>query len=99
MGRAFGSDAIYTTDGGNTSLWAHWLLPSTRPRSYLNILELGMLGTGIPSALGAKLASPEREVVCGNGGGRKNRECGPCGFTTRAIRSPHWPSPPDARSG
>ncbi|MBW2446563.1 MAG: hypothetical protein JRG83_11615 [Deltaproteobacteria bacterium] len=99
MGRAFGSDAIYTTDGGITSLWAHWLLPSTRPRSYLNILELGMLGTGIPSALGAKLASPEREVVCGNGGGRKNRECGPCGFTTRAIRSPHWPSPPDARSG
>jgi acetolactate synthase-1/2/3 large subunit len=69
VGDIFGSDAIYATDGGNTSLWAHWLLPSTRPRSYLNILELGMLGTGIPSALGAKLANPDREVVCTTGDG------------------------------
>src|SRR5215469_14989223 len=45
IGRVFGGDAIYVTDGGNTSLWSHWFLPATRPRSYLNILELGMLGT------------------------------------------------------
>jgi acetolactate synthase-1/2/3 large subunit len=32
-------------------------------------MELGMLGTGIPSAIGAKLASPEREVVCVTGDG------------------------------
>jgi acetolactate synthase-1/2/3 large subunit len=69
IGRAFGSDAIYAADGGNTSLWAHALLPATRPRSYLNILELGMLGTGIPSAIGAKLGNPEREVVCVTGDG------------------------------
>ncbi|MCP3982913.1 MAG: thiamine pyrophosphate-binding protein [bacterium] len=69
VGEVFGTDAIYATDGGNTSLWAHWLLPSTRPRSYLNILELGMLGTGIPSAFGAKLANPDREVVCTTGDG------------------------------
>jgi len=56
-------------DGGNTSLWANLFLPPTRPRSYLNILELGMLGTGIPSALGAKLGSPERDVVCVTGDG------------------------------
>ena len=69
IGRAFGRDAIYATDGGNTSLWAHWYLPPTRPRSYLNILELGMLGTGIPSAIGAKLGSPDRDVVCVTGDG------------------------------
>jgi acetolactate synthase-1/2/3 large subunit len=69
IGDVFGREAIYVTDGGNTSLWAHWLLPPTRPRSYLNILELGMLGTGIPSALGAKLANPDREVVCTTGDG------------------------------
>ncbi|MDJ0847111.1 MAG: thiamine pyrophosphate-binding protein [Myxococcota bacterium] len=69
VGRAFGRDAVYVADGGNTSLWAHWYLPSTRPRSYLNILELGMLGTGIPSAIGAKLASPERDVLCVTGDG------------------------------
>lgn len=69
IGRAFGRDAIYVTDGGNTSLWAYWFLPPTGPRSYLNILELGMLGTGVPSAIGAKLGSPDREVVCVTGDG------------------------------
>jgi acetolactate synthase I/II/III large subunit len=69
IGRLFGGDAIYVTDGGNTSLWSHWFLPATRPRSYLNILELGMLGTGIPSAIGAKLGNPDREVVCVSGDG------------------------------
>ena len=69
IGRAFGRDAIYATDGGFTSLWAYWFLPPTRPRSYLSILELGMLGTGIPSALGAKLGTPGRDVVCVTGDG------------------------------
>jgi acetolactate synthase-1/2/3 large subunit len=69
IGRAFGKDAIYVSDGGFTSLWAYWFLPPTRPRSYLSILELGMLGTGVPSALGAKLGNPDREVVCVTGDG------------------------------
>ena len=69
IGAVFGKDAVYTADGGNTSLWAHSCLPSTRPRSYHNILELGMLGTGIPSAIGAKLGAPDREVVCVTGDG------------------------------
>ncbi len=69
IGTVFGKDAVYTADGGNTSLWAHSCLPSTRPRSYHNILELGMLGTGIPSAIGAKLGAPDRDVVCVTGDG------------------------------
>ena len=58
IGAVFGSEGIYTVDGGNTSLWAYSYLPPTLPRSYSSILELGMLGTGIPSAIGAKLGSP-----------------------------------------
>jgi acetolactate synthase-1/2/3 large subunit len=69
IGKNFGADSIYVADGGNTSLWSLWYLPSTRPRSYLNILELGMLGTGIPSAIGAKLGNPSRDVVCVSGDG------------------------------
>jgi len=69
VGRVFGRDAVYVTDGGNTSLWSHWFLPPTQPRSYLSILELGMLGTGIPSALGAALGQPGRDVVCVTGDG------------------------------
>jgi acetolactate synthase-1/2/3 large subunit len=69
VGRAFGSESVYVADGGMTSLWAHWFAPSTRPRSYHSILELGMLGTGIPSAIGAKLAAPDRDIVCLTGDG------------------------------
>ncbi len=69
IGARFGRDAVYTVDGGNTSLWAYATLPPTRPRSYHSILELGMLGTGIPSAIGAKLGAPDREVVCVTGDG------------------------------
>ncbi len=69
VGRTFGREAIYTADGGFTSLWAHFMLPPTNARSYLNILELGMLGIGIPSAIGAKLGNPDREVVCVTGDG------------------------------
>jgi acetolactate synthase-1/2/3 large subunit len=75
IGRAFGREAIYVADGGFTSLWAHFMLPPTRARSYLNILELGMLGIGIPSAIGAKLGSPEREVVCVSGDGAAGFHC------------------------
>lgn len=69
IGAVFGPDAVYTADGGNTNLWAYALLPQTRPRSYHSILELGMLGTGIPQAIGAKLGEPEREIVCVTGDG------------------------------
>ena len=75
VGRSFGREAIYVADGGFTSLWAHFMLPPTRARSYLNILELGMLGIGIPSSIGAKLGSPEREVVCVSGDGAAGFHC------------------------
>ncbi|HXQ10296.1 MAG TPA: thiamine pyrophosphate-binding protein [Caulobacteraceae bacterium] len=75
VGRTFGREAIYAADGGFTSLWAHFMLPPTRARSYLNILELGMLGIGIPSAIGAKLGNPDRDVVCVTGDGAAGFHC------------------------
>lgn len=69
VGSVCGREAIYVADGGFTSLWAHFRLPPTRARSYLNILEMGMLGTGIPSAVGAKLGNPDRDVICVTGDG------------------------------
>ena len=69
VGAVFGRDAVYCTDGGMTSLWAGLALPSTKPNSFHGILEFGMLGTGIPSAIGSKLGDPSREVVCVTGDG------------------------------
>jgi acetolactate synthase-1/2/3 large subunit len=65
----FGRDAVYHVDGGMTSLWAALALPQTRPNSYHGIMEFGMLGTGIPAAVGSKLGAPQREVVCITGDG------------------------------
>jgi len=69
VGGVFGPAAVYVVDGGNTALWAYAFLPPTGPRSYHSILELGMLGTGIPSGIGAKLGAPKRDVVCITGDG------------------------------
>jgi acetolactate synthase-1/2/3 large subunit len=69
IGAVFGGDAVYMVDGGNTALWAYTFLPSTRPRSFHCSLELGMLGTSIPMAVGAKLGAPDRDVVCVTGDG------------------------------
>lgn len=69
VGAMFGRDAVYCTDGGMTSLWAGLALPSTQPNSYHGILEFGMLGSGIPAAIGSKLGAPSREVVCVTGDG------------------------------
>ncbi len=69
VGAEFGGDAVYCVDGGMTSLWSSIALPSTRPSSFHGILELGMLGVGIPASVGAKLGDPSREVVCVTGDG------------------------------
>jgi acetolactate synthase-1/2/3 large subunit len=69
IGATFGRDAVYCVDGGMTSLWAIMALPSTRPSSFHGILELGMLGVGIPAAIGSKLGAPSRDVVCVTGDG------------------------------
>jgi len=69
IGGVFGRDAVYCADGGMTSLWAALALPSTRPSSFHSIMELGMLGVGIPACIGAKLGDPAREVVCVTGDG------------------------------
>ena len=39
------------------------------PRSFLYSVKMGYLGTGVPFAIGAKLAAPERVVYCITGDG------------------------------
>jgi acetolactate synthase-1/2/3 large subunit len=65
----FPRDAISIVDGGNTAVWAHYLNRVYEPRTFLWAADSGHLGTGLPYAIGAKLARPERMVyaVCGDG--------------------------------
>jgi acetolactate synthase-1/2/3 large subunit len=56
-------------DGGNTSLWTASYNPILAPRSYLYTAKFGHLGTGLPYAIGAKLAAPDRPVYLISGDG------------------------------
>lgn len=58
----FPREAVMVMDGGNTCLWCVHLHPVLEPRSFLWTSEFGHLGTGLPYAIGAKLAQPHRTV-------------------------------------
>jgi acetolactate synthase-1/2/3 large subunit len=62
-------DAIIAIDGGDTGLWAHMAFTHRRPRSLLWTGHYGHLGTGLPYAIGAKLANPDRPAVLFSGDG------------------------------
>ena len=65
----FPPDAITVMDGGNTSLWTATFNPILTPRSYLYTAKFGHLGTGLPYAIGAKFAAPDRPVYLISGDG------------------------------
>lgn len=62
-------DAVVAVDGGNTTLWAVALNPVYEPDSFLYSVKMGYLGTGLPFAIGAKLAAPDRCVYLVSGDG------------------------------
>lgn len=65
----FPRDAIFAMDGGNTSLWCTNYNPIFAPRSYVYTAKFGHLGAGLPYALGAQLAAPNKPVYLISGDG------------------------------
>lgn len=65
----FGEEAILVMDGGNIGLWGAMGTRVYRPRSFLWAGGSGHLGTGLPFALGAKMAAPDRPVYVLHGDG------------------------------
>ena len=63
-------NTIITTDVGQNQMWAMHHLKITRPRQFISSGSLGTMGFGLPSALGAKVACPEKKVmtITGDGG-------------------------------
>jgi len=62
-------DAIVTTGVGQHQMWACQFWTYTEPRTWVSSNGLGTMGYGVPSAIGAKLAAPDREVVAFDGDG------------------------------
>ncbi|MBE9170771.1 biosynthetic-type acetolactate synthase large subunit [Pleurocapsales cyanobacterium LEGE 06147] len=58
--------AYYTTDVGQHQMWAAQFL-HTGPRRWISSAGLGTMGYGVPAAMGAKVALPDREVICISG--------------------------------
>ncbi len=63
------SDAVVTADAGGFRLWTLVAFPASGPSSYVNPGSWATMGTGLPSAIGAALANPDRDVVALTGDG------------------------------
>ena len=63
-------DAVFVAGVTNIGYWANLAYRVTRPRTFITSSYFATLGYSFPTALGAKLAAPDRPVVCvvGDGG-------------------------------
>ncbi|MCB1961487.1 MAG: acetolactate synthase large subunit [Rhodocyclaceae bacterium] len=69
VANALNDEAVITTDVGQHQMWVAQAYPFRRPRQWLTSGGLGTMGFGLPAAIGAALAAPERTVVCFSGDG------------------------------
>lgn len=65
----FSGDAALVVDGGDIALFANILLDAFSPGSLIWVGAFGHLGVGIPYAIAAKLANPQRRVAVLTGDG------------------------------
>jgi acetolactate synthase I/II/III large subunit len=66
---ATGGDAIVTSDVGQHQMWTAQYFHFREPRRWINSGGLGTMGFGLPAAMGAKVACPDRTVICIAGDG------------------------------
>ncbi|MFP3163281.1 MAG: acetolactate synthase large subunit [Acidianus hospitalis] len=62
-------DAIVTTGVGQHQMWAEVFWEVLEPRTFLSSTGMGTMGFGLPAAMGAKVARPDKVVVDLDGDG------------------------------
>lgn len=68
--RLSAGEAIVTTDVGQHQMWTAQLVRFNEPRLWINSGGLGAMGFGLPAAIGAQFARPDKLVfaIVGDGG-------------------------------
>lgn len=68
--RLSGGRAIVTSDVGQHQMWSAQLIRFNEPRLWINSGGLGSMGFGLPAAIGAQFARPDKLVfsIVGDGG-------------------------------
>ena len=89
VGELTGPDGIFAAGVGQHQMWAAQFIKHERPNSWLNSGGAGTMGYGLPAAMGAKVANPDRPVWAIDGDGcfqMTNQELATCTINKIPIK-------------
>ena len=89
IGEITGPEAVYAAGVGQHQMWAAQFIKYERPNSWLNSGGAGTMGYGVPAAMGAKVAEPDRTVWAIDGDGcfqMTNQELATCTINNIPIK-------------
>lgn len=84
MCKLSGPNTILVSDGSSPFMWASSHYLTEAGPTFISPRGTGAIGTGLPMALGAKLAAPDKDVICLEGDG--GITCGPLAELETAAR-------------
>ncbi|EAR23925.1 acetolactate synthase I large subunit [marine actinobacterium PHSC20C1] len=89
VGELTGPEGIFAAGVGQHQMWSAQFIKHERPNSWLNSGGAGTMGYGIPAAMGAKVANPDRPVWAIDGDGcfqMTNQELATCTINNIPIK-------------
>ncbi|MEQ1734876.1 MAG: acetolactate synthase large subunit [Rhodoglobus sp.] len=89
IGELSGPEAVYAAGVGQHQMWAAQFIKYERPNAWLNSGGAGTMGYGVPAAMGAKVANPDRVVWAIDGDGcfqMTNQELATCTINNIPIK-------------
>ncbi|MGV8876815.1 MAG: acetolactate synthase large subunit [Rhodoglobus sp.] len=89
IGEITGPEGVFAAGVGQHQMWAAQFIKYDRPNSWLNSGGAGTMGYGVPAAMGAKVANPDRDVWAIDGDGcfqMTNQELATCTINKIPIK-------------
>ncbi len=89
IGAITGPEGVYASGVGQHQMWAAQFIKYERPNAWLNSGGAGTMGYGVPAAMGAKIAQPDRTVWAIDGDGcfqMTNQELATCTINNIPIK-------------